>query len=187
LRVVAGANDQISRWVADRIPAMAENPNFGPSTALGVETETGEALAGVVFYNYQPWFKNIEMAVACDTPAWLTQKIASRIMAYPFGQLKVQRVTAITPSDPKASISRFLTRFGFKREGLIRKGLGTDDAVVWGLLESEWRWSRYNAWRPVIHGKANPSAANRSHGGRQRPGRRERRHGAAPVQPQQRQ
>lgn len=60
--------------------------------------------------------------------------------------LRCQRLTAITPRRAKAA-RRFLDAFGFKREGLIRKGFGDDDAVVSGMLKREWEASRWLSGR----------------------------------------
>jgi hypothetical protein len=149
--------------------------DFGENvTSLGVVNEHGEPIAGVVFHNYQPWFGNIEVSFASDSAAWLTRNTLSEIMAYPFIFLKVKRVTGITPSDPTASVSRFVRRLGMTQEGRIRRGLGDDDAIIWGMLAAEWRFSRFNTRRPVIHGKAVASHPDRPGRRRKRAGRSQR-------------
>ncbi len=55
-------------------------------------------------------------------------------------------------TEPAKAARRFLDAFGFRREGLVRKGFGDDDAMISGLLKREWEASR---WRLP------PSAAGR--------------------------
>lgn len=140
----------VASWVGGKIPHM-NGVGFGPCASLAVVDRSNNLAAGLVFHSHQPQYGNIQMSFAAATPRWLTRRLATAILRYPFTQLGVQRVTAITPSDPTTSVWQFLTRFGFQKEGRVRKGLGTDDAIIWGLLASEWRLSRFNADRAVEH------------------------------------
>ena len=76
------------------------------------------------------------MAVA----VYFWQVLALR--SYPFDQLACHRLTAITPKKARAA-RRFLDHFGFKREGVVRRAFGEDDAIVSGLLKAEWERSRW--------------------------------------------
>lgn len=138
MRLVIGRDAAVADWVGTRIPHVGGGGAFGPCAALGVEGKSGALIGGVVFSNWQPSCRSIEASFASDTPRWLTRGLIAQIMAYPFDQLGCQRVTAITPRKAKAA-RRFLDAFGFKREGLVRKGFGDDDAVVSGLLRREGR------------------------------------------------
>jgi RimJ/RimL family protein N-acetyltransferase len=142
VRLVLDRSPAVAAWVAGRIPQMTGAADFGPSTAIGVVSEDGRALGGVVFHNYQPRFRNIEVSFASETPRWLTRNLIRQILAYPFDQLACQRITAITPKRAKAARA-FLDHFGFKREGVVRRGFGNDDAVISGMLKREWMRSRW--------------------------------------------
>jgi RimJ/RimL family protein N-acetyltransferase len=144
MHLVLDKSADVAAWVAARIPQMQGAGDFGACAAIGVEGEDGRPLGGVVFHNYQPRFRNIEVSFASDTPRWLTRNLIRRILSYPFEQLNCARLTAITPRKA-ASARRFLDVFGFKREGLVRRGFGTDDAVISGLLKREWARSRWAA------------------------------------------
>lgn len=169
MRLLFGADQEVAGWVASHIPSMM-GEGFGPCSAIGVASETGEPIAGVVYHNHFPQYRNIELSVAAISPKWLTRPIITSLLRYPFVQLGVQRLTVVTPANRQTSVWRFLTKFGFKQEGLIRKGLGTQDAVVWGLLASEWRFNRYNLDRAVTHGQIGASSPHPS-----RPHRRRKR------------
>ena len=147
MRLVIGHDQFFSAWVAARIPQMVGGPGFGPCTAIGVAH--GDIVLGAcVYHGFAPQWRNIEMSFASVDRRWLIgppgerKSIIQGLMAYPFGQLKVARVTTYTPKRNREA-RRFLDRFGFKREGLIRRGFGADDMVVSGLLDSEWAASKW--------------------------------------------
>ena len=144
MRLILDQSDAVAAWVAERIPHMASAADFGPCAAIGVAGADGRPLGGVVFSNWQPRFANIEVSFASESPRWLTRNLIRAILAYPFDQLACARLTAITPKKARPARA-FLDHFGFKREGVIRKGFGADDAIVSGLLRREWAASR---WAP---------------------------------------
>jgi RimJ/RimL family protein N-acetyltransferase len=142
LRLVLDQSEAVAAWVAARIRQIDGAADFGPCSGIGVEAADGRALGGVVFHNYQPRFASIEASFASASPRWLTRNLIRQIMAYPFDQLGCQRLTAITPKKARAARA-FLDAFGFKREGVVRRGFGNDDAIVSGLLKREWEQSRW--------------------------------------------
>jgi RimJ/RimL family protein N-acetyltransferase len=136
---------EVAAWVASRIPHVGA-VGFGPCSALGVINEPwpagdGRLVGGVVYHNYHPQFGNIELSFAGEG-RWLTREIVCALLRYPFGQLDCQRVTGCVPRTA-TSARRFLDNFGFKREGVVRKGFGTDDLFVFGLLRTEWQRSKW--------------------------------------------
>ena len=150
MHLVFNDDANVAAWVAARIPHM-NGEAFPPSTAIGVVDEDGQALGGVVFTNHYPAFGSIEASFASASPRWLTKSLITAILSYPFAQLDCQRVTTITPL--KATSARvFLEVFGFKREGVIRRGFGSDDAVISGLLRKEWDRSPFNLRRVSTSG-----------------------------------
>lgn len=153
MRVLTGHDAGVADWVARQIPIMAAKvarepfgKAFGPSTAIGVINEDGWLIGGVVYHGYDPDFRSIEMSFASASSRWLTRDIISVLLGYPFDQLGCIRVTGATPKR-SAAARRFVDKFGFKREGVIRKGFGSDDAIISGLMKSEWEQSRWR--RPV--------------------------------------
>lgn len=157
MRLVYGEDQLVAAWVAARIPHMARwgTADFGPCQAIGVAAEDGEPLAGVVYHNYRPHTRDIELSFASASPKWLTRRLIVGLMSYPFSQLDCQRVTGVTPKRSRAA-REFLDKFGFKREGVIRRGFGDDDAIISGLLKHEWERSR---WVRARTAEPNPAAA----------------------------
>lgn len=144
MNLVFGQDAEVAAWVAGQIPHMH---SFGACSAIGFRSDDGQIAGGIVFHNYLPDYGNIEVSFAVANPYSLNRHLLSALLRYPFTQLGVQRVTAITPSDERTSVWRFLTQFGFQKEGRVRRGLGTGDAIIWGLLASEWATSRFNVDR----------------------------------------
>jgi RimJ/RimL family protein N-acetyltransferase len=100
-------------------------------------------IGGVVFNQYQPQYRNIEVSFAATRSDWLTPRLVTGILRYPFQQLGAARITSLTPKRLRPA-RQFLSKFGFKHEGTIRRGYGDDDCIISGLLESEWRVHRFN-------------------------------------------
>jgi len=100
-------------------------------------------IGGVVFNQYQPQYRNIEVSFASTRADWLTPRLVTGILRYAFGQLECNRITSLTPKKLRKA-RQFLIKFGFKHEGTVRSGYGDDDCIISGLLESEWRVHRFN-------------------------------------------
>jgi RimJ/RimL family protein N-acetyltransferase len=166
------ASPAMAAWVADKIPHMNGVP-FGPCIAGIVGDANAKPIAGVVFTNYTPQYKSIDLSTASISHRWLTRNILSEIFRYPFKQLGVERITVVTPANRQTSIWRFLERFPFTREGHHRLGLGTQNAVTWSLLASDWATNRFNLERVLAVAPLAPVGAKRrrrshGHGSRRR-------------------
>jgi len=140
LRLLYGHNETVSQWVASLIPGMTE---FGPSTAIGVINDSGTLVGGVVFHDYQPQWKNIQVSFAATQANWLTPNLVCAILSYPFDQVGVARITSLTPKRNRRA-RQFLNKFGFRLEGNIRLGFGDDDAILSGLMRTDWEKHRFN-------------------------------------------
>lgn len=133
--ILTGADEYVARWVTQRLGIT-----FEKFSALGVMLDK-KIVAGVVYHNYIPDYKNIEVSMAADTPKWATKDHLHTLLDYPFSQLGCNRITTLTSVSNKRAL-KFNFGIGFKQEGLIRKGLGNEDMIVCGLLKEEailWR------------------------------------------------
>lgn len=139
MRLLYQADEAVGAWVQSRIPNMPRLP--APYVGIGV-VRGAQLVAGVLYHGYVPEFGTIEVSIAADTPRWISRQRVSLILGYPFRQLGCGRVTAAIMSSNSRSI-RLCEGLGFKREGLLRRGFGRDDAVVLGLLREEWERGRY--------------------------------------------
>lgn len=137
MSLVFGADAYVVEWVRQRVPHIIHG--FGACASIGVE-RNGVLIAGVVYHEYRPGYGSLLMSVAAEPKSrWLTRHNLEAFFRYPFVQLGCQRVGSAVARKNKVSRS-FVEKLGFKYEGCIRKGFGTDDAMLYGLLESECRW-----------------------------------------------
>lgn len=105
--------------------------------AIGVESN-GKLIACVVYSDYH--VHSIEMTIASLDKRWCTRHTLQAFFAYPFAQLKLGRVQAITAASNEGAIS-MLKRLGFTQEGFHRKACaGGVDAISFGMLAEECGW-----------------------------------------------
>lgn len=131
---IYGQDDRVSTWVGERI----DEDDFGKVVAIGLE-EDGNLIAGVVYNMYTE--ASICMHVAAEPgKRWMTRDFLFRAFAYPFLQLKCNRVTGLVRVD-NIEARRFDEHLGFVQEGVIRRGAsdGTD-MILYGMLKEECRW-----------------------------------------------
>lgn len=148
MKLMLGNDDRIAEWISNRIPYL-RGESLGPCTTFTVANDAGTKILGAVaFHNYRPTFRSVEWSAAADTPNWLSVPIINKIMAYPFSQLGCVRITAFIAKKNRRSCE-FQERFGFKHEGTLRRQAGGDDLKIYGLLNSEWKRSRFNLKRVV--------------------------------------
>lgn len=96
-------------------------------------------LAAVIYEGYTT--NNLAMHVAA-TPGkhWLNRRFLRAAFAYPFLQLRVDRVTGVVP-DSNAQAKKFDEHLGFIREGVIRRGSHDgSDLIIYGMLREECRF-----------------------------------------------
>jgi len=136
MNMVMGADKFLSEWVRHLSPT--EHHGFGPCTAIGTERD-GKLLGAVVYHDYRPHFSSIQMSCAAVDRRWLSRAALEIFFHYPFVQLRCERVTAIVARKNKPSRS-LVEGVGFCHEGVVRKGFGTDDAMIYGMLKNECRW-----------------------------------------------
>lgn len=141
MHLVSGPFSQpIAAWVGEQI---GHGMDWGPCEAIGVVDKDDNLIGGVVFNNYQPQYGNIEVSFAAIRANWLTSHLVTGILRYAFDQLGCIRITSATPKRNRRA-RQFLQKFGFKHEGTIRRAYGNDDAIISGLLASEWAVHRFN-------------------------------------------
>ena len=136
MKLFYGADEFLAKWVMSRLPT--EHHGFGPCVAIGVQSH-GQLAGAVVFHEYRPHCKSIQMSCAGAHKRWLSRTALEVFFSYPFVQLQCERITAIVAKKNRPSRS-LVEGVGFKLEGVVRKGFGLDDAIIYGMLKHECRW-----------------------------------------------
>lgn len=132
-RLVFNEAERIGSWAQARIP------NFigwsGYYQAIGREVD-GELDAAVVYTNASP--TNVVASIVLERP--LTRRFLHVVFWYPFGQLRVPRITALVEEKNERSLC-LCKRLGFMVEGKLREAaVGGGDVIVMGILRTECRW-----------------------------------------------
>ncbi len=99
----------------------------------------------VAIYNNYRYSADIEVSFVAATPRWATQGNIRAMLAYPFVQLGVKRLSAITTKKNKRC-RKLLTGLGFKLEGVHPfAGENQATAISYGLYsEPAKKWVENN-------------------------------------------
>ena len=115
-------------WLEERIGVVL------PSDAQFVGRVVGERIAAAIGVSH--WTgPDVELSVAAS-PGSGSRGLLRTVFAYVFGQLGCVRCTARIRASNQDSIA-LAERLGFRREGVLRKGYGDEDAIIFGLLREE--------------------------------------------------
>jgi RimJ/RimL family protein N-acetyltransferase len=132
---------EVAAFVMANLPQAHMRAFDNPLSALGV-IRNGQLVGGIVFHTYYPGI-NIEISIYMNSAKWATPRTLARLYSYPFLQLNVPRITAVTSRKNKRT-RRFLEGVGWKLEGTIRKAFdGKYDAMIYGQLREECKWLDY--------------------------------------------
>lgn len=120
---------------------------FGEYTALAKVDNTG-IVVGVIYNNFTTDSSrkiiNCEMHVAARPGAkWATREFLFHAFNYPFNEMGCKRVTGLVKEDNTQALKTNY-RLGFKKEGVIRKGMDDQDLILLGMLRSECRFLDFN-------------------------------------------
>ena len=115
-----GHSDEVSEWVSQQIPEV--NNGFQDATAIGVISQ-GKLIAGVVYNEWQPEYKTIQLNIAATSPMWARKEVIRGLLAYPFCQVNVFKCWLTIPSDNKKSL-KMTDHVGFTKEGIMAHQFG---------------------------------------------------------------
>lgn len=149
MRTVRNDSENVARWVADLLPDV-RSQGFENCKAIGVIGKNGEPLGGAVFHNYQPGFRTMSVSVAAVSAQWLTRRIITDILSYPFLEMGLFKVwSAIAIGNLRSQ--RFCSGIGFTKEGTLRHQFGyKNHAVMYGMTAPEFN-TKYR--KELTHGQ----------------------------------
>ena len=130
--IVYGRNEEVAAFVAANIPGET---GFGNCKAIGFGAPL---VAGVVYHNWNPEGRVIELSAASTTRKWVTRANLKVIFGYPFDELECQLCVARI-SEHNARARRIWRALG-STEYHIPRFYGRDEAMIIATLTVEaWR------------------------------------------------
>lgn len=125
-------NDGLKAWIEQRVPEY-KSGNY--TICVGIERE-GKLIAAVAWDNWRQ--TSVEVTIAADSPRWATRQTIQTLLAYPFLQLKCQRVTSFVRKGNKRA-RRLNDGLGFKLEGRLRDaGQNLETVLLYGLTRKDY-------------------------------------------------
>lgn len=133
--ILYGADMQVARWVAERIPGYRCEPDV---RALGIVRD-GKLIAATTYENFNG--VHLQASIAAEPRSgWATRTVMRHIFGYPFLQLGVQAISLTVGVDNLPSLN-LVTKMGFKPEALIRLASPNGaDMIVFKMWREECRW-----------------------------------------------
>ena len=131
MRLVLGHDEAVGVFAAERLGV----PIVPPFTSMGIVDDNNQ-LVGAIIYN---GFNGANIEVSVYAPGALHRRFIRAVLAYPFEQLNVIRLTARTKRSNKIMCKLF-PRFGFVYEATLKNYFGPsrgDDAVLYRMTRSE--------------------------------------------------
>lgn len=122
---IFGQDREVAQWVADRVPYVRD---FGSASAIGIRIG-GRIRAGVVYHDYQPDYRTMQISVASETPVWARPATIGALLHYPFVQLGVWALFSQMAADNEAAI-RFNEKLGFSHPVIVGHVFGPGKHVV---------------------------------------------------------
>lgn len=116
-------------WLEERLSIKLH-----PETVFIGQENGGELVAVAAFSHYVP-DTDIEVSVASESKGGV-RELMRAFYTYVFEQSNCVRCTARIPADNAKSI-KLASRLGFKAEGLLRRGFGDRDALLFGLTRDD--------------------------------------------------
>lgn len=112
-QIILGEDEELVQWAETRFPDFA--PVARPLTAIGFAASSGDILGVAIYNNFRQ--HDVECSIVTATPRWATPGNIRVIFNYPFVQLGVKRMTAITSKSNKRC-RKLLEGVGFRLEGV---------------------------------------------------------------------
>lgn len=140
MQLIFGHDEALIGWAQERYPEVMQIGGFArPATTIGLWD--GKSIQAVAIFNNFCHY-DVQVSFVASTPRWATKGSIRAILSYPFRQLRVKRMTAITAKSNKRS-RKLLKGLGFQLEGVHPFGnYGAGPSVSYGLYANvaEQKW-----------------------------------------------
>ena len=133
--VLYGSDAEVAVWIKDRMGTSV--PTTIPFVAFGI-IENDQMVGGVAYWNYYDGeMRDITVTVALADDVNVKRQTVEKLLAYPFEQLKLPRITAFINMGNARAVEQAM-KIGFRLEGRMRKAAQDGgDIGIFGLLASE--------------------------------------------------
>lgn len=126
--------EAVSKWVCEGLGGTYR----GGEQGLGLLRD-GELVAGVTYYHNLR--RSICMSIFTTDRRWANRDYLYAVFAYPFVQLKVNKVLALIDSGNTNSM-RLVGKHGARKEAVIEGAGKSGDLVIWSMAASHCKWLR---------------------------------------------
>lgn len=126
MTILYGETPLVSQWVAGHLPNV---DSFGQCEAIGVLSREGALIAGVVYHDYQPTCRNIQLSIASISPMWARRENIVGLLAYPFRQLGVFMAWTATPIENRKAL-KLTGHIGFGHDVTLAHTFGPKKHAV---------------------------------------------------------
>ena len=155
-QLIIGKDEAIAAWVRSKIPDMAGD-DFGPCVAIGMASDDGKKLwGGIVYHSYSPGLGLAMFTLASIHPRWAPRETIRRLLAVPFRQYNVRKLSAAIACDNERSL-KLARGLGFKMEARLRHQFGDKrHGEVWSMMRTEFeaKWGREDSWTKLHRARA---------------------------------
>ncbi len=131
-KLIFNRDEELAKWAEKTYPDCA--PLARPLTAIGIQTSDGEALGVAIYSNFRQ--DDIHITLVTRDPRWATPGNIRAILHYPFIQLGVKRMTALTAKTNKKA-RKLLEGVGFHLEGVHPYALCGKTACSYGMYAGD--------------------------------------------------
>lgn len=130
--LVYDESDVVIAWVEERIPEV-RGIGFENAKGIGVLSTSGNLICGVVYDQWKPEFKTMQLTIAADHPQWARKEIIRDLLSYPFIQLNIFKSWVAIPSDNEKSL-KTVTHIGFTYDGTLQHQYGEGRHAIIGRM-----------------------------------------------------
>lgn len=132
-----GANRAVADYVAGVI--WGDERRFGDEmSAIGVQDANGSLIGGVVYHNWSPHAGTMELSAGATSARWLTRRIVSYLLAYPFHGCGCQMLLGQT-EESNTRDRKLMVGLGFT-EQLVPRLFGRDNnGIIQTLTDDQWK------------------------------------------------
>jgi hypothetical protein len=112
-QLIFNQDEELAAWAETNYPECCPLPR--PFICMGIASSAGEMLGVAIYHDFSD--NDVQITFVTATPRWATPGNVRAILHYPFIQLGVKRMTAVTNKSNKKA-RKILEGVGFKIEGV---------------------------------------------------------------------